>query len=502
MRSRFAILLAVAVVCVTTALASWTPEAMVTGDSTQRDLNQRQGRKLVFDTDGVGHLIWHGSSGIWCNRYNPGSGWSADYQVSPTGSLPAIALDADGTTIHAIWSETRSYTRCVQNQYGEDVWGEIVPLPGAGSYPVIASVPNEANHVVVCASEEIYSGRKYVGEAINFVECIGGVWSTPIRLDSSGTNWRRAPSVAVGPNGDVFIAYFNNARHVMVKTRHNGTWGTTVDVTPGFPTIDWAAAAAIEVNPVTGNPHVGFYWYWITQVSKKVKVTTWAIYHTYRNSSGTWLTTPEQISVTRQGSPKYDSPGPTMTFLGSGGLYAVWNITLPVTSRGVAYNYCPVEGGAWNGQAWVSADTSPNYSVVLPHVTNSGASQTVHVVWGRIYDSIFPLIPREIWWSTNYVGGGSGGMGQPVAMSKSSIELFPNPARSGRVTVKYAVPHAGPVTVTLLDVSGRAIRRSALGVRSSAEGSFALDASGLRAGVYVLKLDVGTTSQTRKVVIE
>jgi hypothetical protein len=93
-----------------------------------------------------------------------------------------------------------------------------------------------------------------------------------------------------------------------------------------------------------------------------------------------------------------------------------------------------------------------------------------------------------------------GPQAEPVTISQSGIELLPNPAKAGRVTVQYALPHAAPITVTLLDVSGRAVRTQE--VASDQRGPFALDASGLNAGVYILKLESGASSQTRKLVIQ
>jgi len=285
MRSRFAILLAVAAVCVTAAWAEWTPEVLVTdGGSSSRTLYFNNSRKLVFAPDGVGHVIWHGDGRIGCNRYDPLSGWDTDYQVNLTGNYPAVALDADGTTIHVVWQDTYLfYRKCTRGQGGGDEWGAVespynahaVSVPG----PAVACVPGDPNHVVVCWGEEFSTGGKKpkTARAIGFTECIDGTWGTPIRLDSNTTYGRSFPSIAVAPNGDVFIAYWSNddnsssewlTKQVYVKTRHNGVWGATVDVT-----LPWAAERstmpAIEVNPYTGNPHVVFDWSKVVKVSKK-----------------------------------------------------------------------------------------------------------------------------------------------------------------------------------------------------------------------------------------
>lgn len=499
MRSRFAVLLAIVAVCVTTAWASWTPEALVIGGSARHSLLGNGGNKLVFGPDGVGHLIWRGASGNWCNRYDPLSGWKPDVQISASTWSPAIALDDNGTTIHAVWQDTCVfYRRCDRTEQGEDVWSDVVRL-GAGGGTLnasVACVPGDPNHVVACWDQS-YSGRKGY-EAIGFNECVGGVWGTPIRLDSAViNNFRRIPSIAVGPNGDVYIAYYNGARHVSVKTRHNGVWGTTVDVTSGLGT-DQCSQPAIEVNPITGNPHVVFSWMRILQINKKLKDTLYAAYHTYRNSQGAWLPVPELISVVRN-REKYGFPDhyPTMAFLDNGAAYAVWEESYPLTSRGVQYSCNSVESGTWTSPAWLNSDTTADYRSSWPHVAYCGVAQTVYAVWSRTYDDMLG-VPTEIWWTSNYMGDG-GGMGRPVALSQSRIELFPNPATAGRVTVQYALPHAGQAIVTLLDVSGRAVRTQevAAGIR----GTFAIDLRGLNAGVYVMKLDAGATSLTRKVVL-
>jgi hypothetical protein len=104
MRSRFAILLAIAAVCATTALAGWTSDSLVTGGPGvyRIFLAHNNAHKVVFGTDRVGHLVWQGGPtadhafGIWYNRYSPGSGsqpgkWGADFAVVPYSSKKKVA---------------------------------------------------------------------------------------------------------------------------------------------------------------------------------------------------------------------------------------------------------------------------------------------------------------------------------------------------------------------------------------------------------------------------
>jgi len=519
MRSRFAILLALAVVCVTTAWASWTPAVLVTSGSEGRSIYGNNARKLVFASDGIGHVTWAAGGRIGCNRFEPSSGWAADFQVTPTGDFTSVALDADGKTIHVVWEDdfALGYRKCMRGLGGSDEWGPVESLYSTHipSNPAVACVPGDQNHVVACWWEAFSTGgrRSKTVEAIGFIECIDGTWGTPIRLDSTTAYMRRCPSIAVAPNGDVFVAYFANddnssGLQVYVKMRHNGIWGSTVDVTPGMGS-DMCNWPAIEVNPQSANPHIVFRWRKITRISKKVSDTTWAVYHTYRNSQGAWQM-PGLISVPRPvGGEGYGKFQPTLAFTGAGAAYASWSEYVTPTSHGNMYTYCSFEGGPWSAPAWLTSDPSADYEDNSPYFAVDDNAQTVHAVWDRVYPGVG--WPTEIWWSSVPLGDGGGGMGQSVALPQSGIELFPNPARAGRVAVQYSLTRAEPLRVTLLDVSGRAVRSSALaaeapvgrcGARSSGEGSFSIDVSGLHAGVYILQLESGTNSQTRKLVIQ
>jgi len=477
---------------------------LVTSGSEGRSLGYNNGQKLVFASDGVGHVVWSGGGAtgtVNCNRYDPGTGWASDFQLSPTADYPnpAVALDADGTTIHVVWDDAGlRYRKCTRRQDGSDDWGQI-ELPynaRAIEAPAVACVPGDPNHIVACWFERYQApkrGSSY--EAVGVIERVNGVWGTPIRLDSSSTDSRRYASIAAGPNGDVYIAYYNSANHIFVKTRHNGAWGAAVDVTSGLGS-DQCCFPAIEVNPYTGNPHAVFAWMRITKISKRVSDTTHAVYHTYRNSQGAWQT-PGPVSEPIHGQGAYGVwfvYAPRVAFAGTGAAHAVWCTRFPFRYGIVGYSYLAGEGGSWTAPVWLTTDTSS--SSEFPKVTVDENAQTVHVVWSRMYGLVSGT---EIWWRSNYLGGG-GGMGRPVALSQSGIELFPNPAKSGRVTVQYALPHAGPLTVTLLDVSGRAVKTQEVAA-TSRSGSFSIDARGLKAGVYVMKLESGTTSLTRKLVV-
>ena len=73
----------------------------------------------------------------------------------------------------------------------------------------------------------------------------------------------------------------------------------------------------------------------------------------------------------------------------------------------------------------------------------------------------------------------------------------PNPAR-GRVRLRYSLPTAADVRLTVHDALGRAVLRVAEGPRSAGDGSEMADVSGLAAGVYVVRLEAGGEALTQR----
>jgi hypothetical protein len=325
-----------------------------------------------------------------------------------------------------------------------------------------------------------------------FREYVNGIWTAVVRLDSSDGPSDHA-HIAAAPNGDVFVAYpgyedGTTGTQILVKTRHNGVWGQPVNVTKSFSSVRvWRYT--IEVNPVTGNPHVVFE-RWTEVPNGEGLDTVGAVCHSYRNASGAWLTTPEVIS---EPHTLLRAHLPSMAFVSNGAAYVAWydTVLVPTVSCGNMYSYCSSEGGTWSTPEWLTSYPSGSPSLAVEE-----ARSAVHLFWDRHVGDYHD----QIWWKSNYLGGGGGGMAQPVALSQSGIELLPNPAKAGRVTVHYALPHAGPMTVTLLDVSGRAVRTQEVAA-TNRSGSFSIDVKSLNAGVYVMKLESGSSSLTRKLVI-
>jgi len=497
MRTKFAVLLAIAAVCVTTTWAGWAPEERVTTNTNYCNmLCSPAGHSVVATSGGVRHLVWaardlgHGGDQLYTatyKRYYPGSGWTRDLQLPPvnTGFSPVIALDPNGWDIHVLWhgdvvtkkkvSQHVFYQKCVPGSSGNGGWVgapmDLTPDGWGMNFPrSVACFQDQAHvtHVVVTWT------RSY--NTFGFRECVGGNWGnttyfTPPSIPGHDPLlW--PPSIAVDPQGrygDVFISYCqvdpDDLSSLLVVRRQGGVWQN-----PECVAASYLPSVAIEVDPSTGYPHIVC-----------GTILGGHVYNTYWDPSGGWQPL-EMIS-----DPSASTEAVNMFFSG-GSAFVVWAESSSA-SEGIRYRIGKY--GNWTAPAWVIS----GYHDESPNVTASSTGN-VYVVWER---GEVPLATQI--WGRLYTPGSGGGQAEPISVSQSGIELFPNPAKAGRVTVSYSLPRAEPVKVTLLDVSGRAVRTQEIPA-TDRSGSFSIDVSGLNAGVYVARLVAGDLSVSKSLVVE
>ena len=93
--------------------------------------------------------------------------------------------------------------------------------------------------------------------------------------------------------------------------------------------------------------------------------------------------------------------------------------------------------------------------------------------------------------------------GDPVSLTIPAAELsriWPNPV-SPSATIRYSVPQASPVTLTLYDVQGREVATLVDTHLEPGGYTCALRADDLSNGVYFLRLKAGAQSDARKLVV-
>jgi hypothetical protein len=81
-----------------------------------------------------------------------------------------------------------------------------------------------------------------------------------------------------------------------------------------------------------------------------------------------------------------------------------------------------------------------------------------------------------------------------------AMEAAPNPCNLA-TRIRYTLPAAGGVKLTLYDVLGRVAKQVDVAVQTAGEHSLALDLAGLASGVYFTQLDAGGAHVTQKLLL-
>ena len=158
-------------------------------------------------------------------------------------------------------------------------------------------------------------------------------------------------------------------------------------------------------------------------------------------------------------------------------------------------------------------------SVFAPQLTDRG-SAVVQMEWEvpsgldffpRIYAVIDPLGAMEEihesnnkgWTVLNVSSGPTGAEPDGPRELPADAELFqnyPNPFTK-RTTIAFAVPRRGPVSVQVLDLLGREVRRLVEADMTARTYNVSLEAEGLAGGVYFYRLEIDGTVRTKTMVL-
>ena len=165
------------------------------------------------------------------------------------------------------------------------------------------------------------------------------------------------------------------------------------------------------------------------------------------------------------------------------------------------YKYYPDED-TWTQ---LKQDTLPQYTLLTDKKRRvKQGADLVHYGDGIFY-ALKGNKTRELWqWSATTDEAGMparpGVMAGNVEVRTSKFELFPNPIANGFATVRYSLPKAGPASITVFDVAGRAAYRQT--VMAGRTGGTSLDLRKLANGVYLVRLDADSYSTTHKLIVQ
>jgi hypothetical protein len=247
-----------------------------------------------FNTTKYAFSFSNGAAGTWSERYVPldANGFPAtgDGRSWEANSDPVVAIDKLGNVFLA-----DLYFNSSNNANGLYVsvatLASGVAFTAASTYAVAtnpsptASISEDKEWIAVDNSSSPYSGNVYVSWT-RFTGCTSGgcssdaivfsrstdhgkTWSAPIQISPSSQNGAvQGSQVAVGPNGEVYVAYEvffvgGKRQHFLAKSTNGGiSFTTPVAATPFFNELSFKSTyrknsfASLAISPTNGNVYL------------------------------------------------------------------------------------------------------------------------------------------------------------------------------------------------------------------------------------------------------
>ena len=116
-------------------------------------------------------------------------------------------------------------------------------------------------------------------------------------------------------------------------------------------------------------------------------------------------------------------------------------------------------------------------------------------------DVDFGVIPGQQFTGIQLTPVGVLGTKAAAVAAALGVSLYPNPA-AGQTTVAYRVAdQAQPVSVVLTDLMGRTVRELANGLQTAGDKTISLNTADIATGTYLVRVKIGQTTATSKLVL-
>jgi photosystem II stability/assembly factor-like uncharacterized protein len=333
--------------------------------------------------------------------------------------------------------------------------------------PIAATVMtdyNEGAYVVAATADGLYrfanSSRRWTPMGIGLPD--GGVRSFAVNE----------------PTGVIFAG----TMHGIFRTDTNMTewvWASNgLDAEVDAMTITGSSSvlAAVRGQRLRRSTDMGATWLPVTEGLPNRDIVSFAVFGAKTVLAGT------------DGAGIYRSDDDGATWRALGGTTSTARVT------GIAFNsigsiFASTGDGLYrstdNGISWTPVNTAASGAVTSMIITGSG-----DLLAAREGDGL---------WQSAIVGGTSSVRTVDLDQTAANPTVSPNPA-SARTTLSFELDQPCAPQLLLVDAAGTIVRRIDAGARQAGEHSISIDAAGLAAGTYFLRLDgcgrPGTTTVT------
>ena len=166
---------------------------------------------------------------------------------------------------------------------------------------------------------------------------------------------------------------------------------------------------------------------------------------------------------------------------------------------------CGVSGNVYNGDVYLSSDTSGSFQTRLLGSFSSVMQPVIANVIGEFGVVIFDApIGGDLDQNIELVYYGpdipTTAIAQQIPVSSGLSRCYPNPFNS-RITIDYGIDQPGNIKIDIYDLLGRKITTLIDEIESAGEHKVTWDAQNQNSGIYFYKIHSGDYAETKKILL-
>jgi len=457
-------------------ISQWQPDTRLTnaaGFSTNSDLSS-SGANL--------HAVWQdtrdGNSEIFYKRStNEGLSWEGDIQLTDiAGSKSLPTVSAEGSNIHVTWQDNRNgnfeiyYKRSTNNGVNWDSDLRLTNNTAVSGNSVVSAAGTFVNVIwrdTRSGNYEIFYKRSTDN---------GNSWSADTMLTQHTTGL--ASSISLASTGTNLHIAWSDSRHnddyeIYYKRSTNGgvSWGTDTRLTNS---VSISESPSIASN--SSEVHVVWTDLRDTAISE--------VYYKRSGDNGNNWSADTRLTVYA------NAMNPAILLSGSI-VHITWHT---VSGSEIFYNRSLNSGNSWETGAQISSSLSGAYQ---PNITVTGTK--VHIIWHDVRNG---STNSEIYYDFNPAGNtiGISTINTEVPGAFSLSQNYPNPFNPV-TNIKFQLPNAGFVKLTVFDVLGREVETLVNGNLNAGTHNADWNASNHPSGVYFYILETEGFKETKKMIL-
>jgi hypothetical protein len=480
-------LLCVAYAGPTAAASGWQEEERLTYDEAVSYGPPNNGKYIAVDLDGRVHVVWADERDRNLEIYHKvktGGVWSLDERLTSSAersARPVLAVDITGR-LHLVWNDSRDGNKEIYHRIWNGSWSPETRVTNTEGDSFASSIVADGYTIHLVYNEVVGGHTEIIYRYFDFL-----AWSEPTPLTGMASGDRMVPSIAIGPDGALHVAWWD--------TREDPPGNTEGKIYYRRKTTDWLpeecisgpAADAMRPNVAvddSGRVHV----VWIDKRDQYEQI----YYRRWSSEAGWGPETPLT-------SGNYTHYHPSIASAG-GEVFLVYWATYPTSANpGVFFRSLALD--TWSPATRISDENSSASICCLI----AEPDKNLHAAWVDQRDGNMEIYYRHYIHPQNGVGNPDGPQPPPTPPPPLALGAAPNPFRTG-TRVDLSLPEASDACIRIYDVAGRRVRVLIEGRLPSGPHAFPWDGTDERGrrlppGLYLVRASAGKRTATRKVLL-